>query len=376
MGLTVATADAVSDLPAEQWDQLTAGAFYLCRRWLSFVERDSSAQCRYLTVERDGQLQAGLPLYRVLSEENEFYDPKRLVDGRWQGCYLIAGARRGYVNAVPVSGGLSVPERQRVLSALLSGAEREAAAAASDGALLLYLPGPACDELAHLRPAVAPLLTSMDAHLTLPGSQFGDYLSALRKQARTNARREIAAYRAAPFTTGFERIGDCCDEAALLLMQLQARYGHGGDEGHYRRMLRRHAEALDDLSLVVTARRGGRLAAFALFYLWGNTMYLRLAGFDYPLLADAFEYFNIAFYEPAGWAYEHGFQQLHLGRESYQAKVRRGARLRPMLSIALPPASGRAAESARAWNRYQLEQWRIAMSVTSLSGDEWARWAS
>ena len=52
------------------------------------------------------------------------------------------------------------------------------------------------------------------------------------------------------------------------------------------------------MSLVVTARRGGRLAAFALFYLWRSTMYLRLAGFDYPLLTGAFEYFNVAFYVP------------------------------------------------------------------------------
>jgi hypothetical protein len=216
----------------------------------------------------------------------------------------------------------------------------------------------------------------MDAHLALPGSGFDDYLAALRKQSRTNARREIAAFRAADVVTGLERIGDCCDEAAPLLAQLQARYGHAGPEDHYRRMLRRHAEALDDMSLVVTARRGGRLAAFALFYLWRSTMYLRLAGFDYPLLTGAFEYFNVAFYLPIDWAYAHGFDQLHLGRESFEAKLRRGAKLRPMLSAALPATSVSARESASAWNRVQLTHWQSATSAPSLDGTEWLRWAS
>lgn len=376
MNLSVATVAAISDMPAADWDALTADSLYACHRWLTFVERDTTAHCRYATVERDRQLVAALPLYHVLDEENEFYDPGQLVDGRWQGGYLIAGARRGYVNTFPVSDALSDHERRHVLGALLDEVERESAAAAGDGALLLYMPGRTCDELTRLRPDVAPLFTSMDAHLTLPGSGLGDYLSTLRKQARTNARREIATYRAAGLVTGFERIGDCCDEAAPLLQQLQARYGHGGPEEHYRRMLRRHAGALDDMSLVVTARRGGRLVAFALFYLWGSTMYLRLAGFDYPLLAGAFEYFNVAFYLPIEWAYEHGFRQLHLGRESFDAKLRRGARLRPMLSAALPVTSEGARDSAYAWNRRQLEQWQSATGATYLSGDEWVRWAS
>jgi uncharacterized protein len=374
VNLSVTTVDVISALPEVEWDAVTADSLYTCHRWLSFVERDTSADCRYVAVERDGQLVAALPLYWVFEEENEFYDPKRLVDGRWQGSYLIAGARRGYVNELPGSALLPERERRRVLSVLLGEVERQAEAC--DGVLFLYMPGHTCDELGRLRPAVAPLLTSMDAYLALPGSEFGDYLSVLRKQARTNARREFATYRAAGFATGFERIGDCCDEAAPLLQQLQARYGHGGDEEHYRRMLRRHAEALDDLSLVVTARRAGRLAAFALFYLWGRTMYLRLAGFNYALLADAFEYFNVAFYVPIEWAYVHGYAQLHLGRESFDAKLRRGARLRPMLSAALPPAGEAARQSAYAWNRRLLGQWQAATNMSCLNGAEWARWVS
>lgn len=373
MDLSVTTADAIADVPAGDWDALTEDSLYTCHRWLTFVEQDTTAVHRYVTVEGDGRLMAALPLYEVLTEENAFYDPKRLVDGRWQGGHLIAGARRGFVTSLPVRDTLSGDERHQVLDALLSAVERESAAR-GPGALLLYMPSHTCEELARCRPEVAPLLTSMEARLALPGTGFEDYLASLRKQARTNARREIAVYRGSGLVTGIERIGDCCDEAAPLLRQLQAHYGHAGTDEHYRRMLRRHATALDDMSLVVTARRDGRLVAFALFYLWGTTMYLRLAGFDYARLPGAFEYFNVAFYIPIEWAYDHGFDRIHLGRESFEAKVRRGARLHPALSAALPETTPGARESAREWNRRLLGDWRSSMGTSAVSGDEWTRW--
>lgn len=373
MELSVTTADAIADVPAGDWDALTGDSLYTCHRWLTFVEQDSTAVPRYVTVEGDGRLVAALPLYEVLTEENAFYDPERLVDGRWQGGHLIAGARRGFATTFPVRGTLSGHERHRVLDVLLSAVERESTAR-GPGALLLYMPSHTCEELARCRPEVAPLLTSMEARLTLPGTGFGDYLASLRKQARTNARREIAAFRASGLVTGIERIGDCCDEAAPLLRQLQAHYGHGGTDEHYRRMLRRHAAALDDLSLVVTARRDGRLVAFALFYLRGTTMYLRLAGFDYARLPGVFEYFNVAFYIPIEWAYDHGFDRIHLGRESFEAKVRRGARLHPALSAALPETTPGAQEAAREWNRRLLGDWRSSMGASAVGGDAWTRW--
>lgn len=371
MDLSVGIVNTISDISPKEWDVLSADSLYACHRWLAFVARDPAANCRYVTVRADRQLVAALPCYQVLHEENEFYDPQLLLDGRWPGKYLIAGGRRGYVNTFPVRPTLAGSERGHVLDTLLSEAQRVAGELALDGALLLYLTGGAAAELADLRAGVRPQLTSMDADLTLPGSGFEDYLSALHKQARTNARREIATYRAADLATGFERIGDCYEEAAPLLRQLQARYGHAGADEHYRRMLRRHAEALDDLSLVITARRGGRLTAFALFYLWGDTMYLRLAGFDYPMLADAFEYFNVAFYEPIEWGYRHGYRRIHLGRESYDAKLRRGARLRPMLSAELPVGAGAPAQGG--WNRRQLAAWRLGLPA-ELAGQEWTRW--
>jgi uncharacterized protein len=372
VSLSVNTVNSISDIPAAEWNSLTADTLYNCHRWLAFVERDTNADCRYVTVKRGGELMAAIPVYRVRKEENDFYDPRNLVDGRWGVKHLIVGTRRGYVNTFPINDGLIYDERRRILATLLGEVEREAA---GDGALLLYMPGTTADELASIRPGVAPLLTSMDACLTLRGSGFDDYLSGLHKQARTNVRREIAAYQAADVITGFARIGECCDEAAPLLQQLQERYGHGGDEKAYRRMLRGQAEILDDMSLVITARRGGRLIGFALFYLWGNTMYLRMAGFDYAMLDDAFEYFNLAFYLPIKWAYEHGFSQLHLGRESYDAKVRRGARLRPLLSAGLPAMGGCVSGSERAWNRHQLEQWQSVIGPSRVDGGEWARWA-
>lgn len=375
MDLSVTTVNSITDVSAADWNALTTDSLYTCHRWLAFVEQDTTADQRYVTVEHQGQVVAALPVYQVFAEEGAFYDPKRLVDGRWRSDHLIAGARRGFVTTFPVRDTLPEHERHQVLDALLSGVEHESTARGA-GALFLYMPSHTCEELTRIRPGVVPMLTSMETRLQLPGSGFDDYLATLRKQARTNTRREIADYRKSDLVTGLERIGDCCDEAAPLLRQLQARYGHGGSDEHYRRMLRRHAAVLDDMSLVVTARRNGQLVAFALFYLWGKTMYLRLAGFDYPRLPGAFEYFNVAFYVPIEWAYEHGFDRLHLGRESFEAKVRRGGRLHPSLSAALPEITPDAQETANSWNRRQLAEWRRMMGTSALSGDDWVRWAA
>jgi hypothetical protein len=56
--------------------------------------------------------------------------------------------------------------------------------------------------------------------------------------------------------------------------------------------------------------------------------------------------------------------------------LRRGAKLRPMLSAALPATSAGARESASAWNRVQLTRWQSATSPSGLDGTEWLRWAS
>ena len=62
---------------------------------------------------------------------------------------------------------------------------------------------------------------------------------------------------------------------------------------------------------------------------------MRSAGFDYPRLRDAAEYFNLVIYLPLRRAVEVGARMVHTGIESTHAKALRGAELRPLWMLEL-----------------------------------------
>ena len=70
-------------------------------------------------------------------------------------------------------------------------------------------------------------------------------------------------------------------------------------------------------------------------YAHDGVWYCRAAGFDYDRLTrNDFCYFNAGFYAPLRYALAEGAHRIELSMESYQAKLGRGCRLRP-LSLAL-----------------------------------------
>ena len=379
----VATFD---DLDAAEWDELAAAgaperaSFYLSARWLSFVEQDRSATARYVLIRHRDRLVGALPLYQVHAEENEAYRPERVLDGWGSRTCLLAGPRRGYVNGLLAATDLAPPEQSAVRHGLLAAVdERVRATDGVDAACFLYLDTTAAAALAAAPGCSIPQLVDADAWLPLPGTTFEDYLAGLSAQARTNCRHESRTFAAAGLSLELTSIGQCWAEAGPLLGQVQRRYGHGGSDQAYRAALARHAELLDDLSVVVAARRGGRLVAFALFYQWRDSLNLRMVGFDYDALPGAFEYFTVAFYEPIRYAYANGLRRIQLGRESYQAKVRRGGRLRPLWAVlradpATAPTPGAGAADTRRGNARRLAGLQRQLSPSWLTGAEWTRW--
>lgn len=95
---------------------------------------------------------------------------------------------------------------------------------------------------------------------------------------------------------------------------------------------------------MILCRRQGRLLAFSLFYRWRDSLYGRLAGFDYAATASTDAYFNLAFYIPLPLALDEKLRQIKVGMASWKAKVMRGATLDPGLS---PKPSSRGRATAR-----------------------------
>jgi predicted N-acyltransferase len=333
--------------PAAHWNALSGtDSFYLSHNWLTFAARGTNV--RYLTVSAGGDLLGALPLYPTAGESNDDYRVDHVLGGRFAGLPTLAGTRRGYVNELLLHPALDEQRTDVVLEAMVATIHAENAA-------LLYLTTPAAAALMRVDSGLCPLLLSADTSIPLPDGGFAAYLGGLGARRAYTVRKEMRIFHEAGYETAVVSLGDIWQEAAPLVLNVQHRYGHDESIEECRQSLRAQADALGRHSVVFTARHEGALVALSLGYVWRDTLHARFVGFDYDALRDAREYFSILFYEPLRWATENGLRQLHLGRESYQAKLLRGARARPMWAVAPTPVPDwhrRNSDTLAAWSHW------------------------
>jgi predicted N-acyltransferase len=368
---------SLCDVAAEEWDALAADrSFYLCHSWLSTQDAGGPVDAVYLLARSCGRLVGALPVYEVRNETNPFYLPQRCADGRWQGHYLLAGARRAYTNGLLIADDLTAAQRAEVAHGLLDRLRGQATRAGALGALFLYLTTPAARSLTAAFPGVPVVLTSMEAVLDLPGRDFNDYLQALSGHRRRVIRHEVDVFGRAGLTVAIEPAAEVWEQLPRLLGNLQRRYGSGAPDDHWRQVLRRQAADLADQAVIFTCRRDGVLLGFCLGYAWHGTLYLKLCGFDYPKLSNSYEYFNVTYYAPIRYAYSQGVSRIHYGREAFTAKLIRGARLAPLWSVEIPAPGRPAPRAATEWNRATAARWRAELSHSSreFGGEGWSCW--
>lgn len=363
-GYRVGSVPSLDEIPANRWNALPgAASFYLSHEWLSFVECDRSADPDYLLVSSGEHLVGALPTYAVAVEHNADYQIDRVIGRPVDGSFLLAGTRRGYVNRLMVDA--ATPQQgDDVVALLLDGAARRAGALGLDGTAFLYLDTTAADALRRVDPHLEPLLVDSDTVLDVPGATFDDYVDELGSRRAWSVRREMRDFAAAGYDMSVARLSECWYDAGPLVSQVQFKYGHDDSPDDCRSGLEAQADAMDEYTVVFCARRGTRLVAVSLFYAWRGALYGRVVGFDYGALVSAHEYFTIYFYEPLRYAYRHGYRRLHLGRGSYAAKVRRGAR--PVPSWALLPSGHGPGVDWRAWNRDAVGRWASECQVPTI----------
>ncbi|MGW0736607.1 GNAT family N-acetyltransferase [Streptomyces sp. NPDC002851] len=324
----------IRDIPATAWDTLaTPAGLYLSHQWLAAGQHDPTAQARYAMVHDEGHLIAAAPLYLVDTEPNTLYRVHELIPDRTPARTLLAGARRGYLNAPLLHPRLTPDQRRAALTHLVAAA-RTLATAHQAQPWWLYVTDTAATELAEAcGTGTEPVRLSQDAHIPLPGSTFDDYLAALPSKRRVTIRRERRAFAEAGYELRTLRLSACADTAGALLAQLQERHGHPADPAAMARLLRDQADGMADTGTVHAAYAGDRMVAFSLHYRHAGTVWLRATGYDYAQLRGAHEYFNLVYYLPIEHAYAHGATALHLGMESLRAKTLRGAVTSPLWAI-------------------------------------------
>lgn len=379
--LQMRLAHSLSEIDPAEWDSLaSAGGFYLSHEWLRLVEADKLATAEYLLADDGRRIIAALPVYDVNNEPLGLYQPGRLADGRWPGHYLLAGARRGFINGILAAPDLSIQQRDEAFCLLLAAIGRRVRERGADGAVFLHMTTAAADELLSAdRDGCAqkvPVLTLVDCVINIPGSGMDDYITTIPSPYRRKIRREMRVFGAADYEIAEVRLADCLAEAGSLVCNLQHRYGHMDDDEVWRDELGQMAELLGERGVVFSCRRDGALAGFALGYPYSETLYMRRCGFDYDRLRDAFEYFNLGYYLPLEYAYRQGLKRLHLGPTSHEAKVRRGATLAPLWGVTVCSAAQQDGEAALAWNRKAASEWFTSYGQASatLADPGWARW--
>ncbi|MFC6086181.1 GNAT family N-acetyltransferase [Sphaerisporangium aureirubrum] len=177
-----------------------------------------------------------------------------------------------------------------------------------------------------------------------PGDGFGDYLSALPRKRRTEARREMRRLAEAGVTVRAVQVDRPPADVVDLKCGHSAKYnGAPADPATVRARL----EGLcAGSALLFRAEIAGTLVGYALFIGHAGVWYCVSTAMDYDRPDARHTYFATVFYEPARLAYESGVRRLHYGQGSWRAKTSRGCRAVELPGWVLPLDSRLAAPVA------------------------------
>lgn len=325
----VGTVAGLAEIGEEEWNRLVPDeGFYSSHAWLLTQE---AVRVTYLTVRRDGRLIGGLPLYRFRTSRRAQYAERFGRD-----CDLLfAGPRTGNRTHFLLDPDLPSGERRAVCGVLVAAARDLAVEYGYDGVVFDCLTNEGLRLLCSVAdPAVA--FRTGDAEIDTGGADLDTVLAGLPGATRRKIGREIRRFEEAGWRTGEERMTDCLTESAALLSRTEQKYGHEMAPEYIEEFFALTAKFTDDLSVVFTCRdEAGELLGYTMAFRWRDTLYGRVVGFDYPRLRGSFEYFNLTFYRPISYLHRHGMRRLHLGVLASEAKIRRGAVVRPLWAAAL-----------------------------------------
>jgi hypothetical protein len=376
-------AGSVDTFDQKTWDDVSsASSFYSSPIWLRYLERRDDAVVNYLLARAaDGNVTTVLPTYYFTGPVlNPFYDPEVLLGGvagmTRSRPLLLGGAREGYSTEL-----ISRADRSRKTVVeehvwpLFDDFRRRAADQRATGAML-YL----TDETVEL---LAPRLTADDrlavidasASLRVPAGGCAEYIAQMPQKKRGNINREILRFQELGFSVELASFRDCYGELAALSAAHLSRYGHAQSEEKQVARFSEQAAELGDLARLFVARRNGIIAGFVLFFEWNGVLYSRTIGLDTSVPRRAALYFNLAYYSVLDYAAEAGISMIDYGCDAIEAKVLRGAQLKPLWGLFLDQGPSSDSSVLRAKERQKIAeflQWdeRIVTSTVAAYSTE------
>ncbi|MGK5113670.1 GNAT family N-acetyltransferase [Geodermatophilus sp. CPCC 205506] len=355
---------ALGGLDATAWDRLAAEHFYSSADWLTFCAGHGGGISGAVVSSVDGLPSAAVPVWEPTEPPSPLYRWNDVLSGHRLPTLpergLIVGPRQGYQTHILSASGPVRAEAVAELVSLVQTWPLERCPRGDGSArVAMYVTSADAQALADAGVTHTPVLLEADAWFDLPPGGWDAWLATLPAKRRSNVRNEVGRFQRAGYTVDHLPLAECWAELAPLAASTQAKYGHVAPEAHWRGLLHRHMTGMGRAARVaVCRRRGGDIVGFCLYYIRGNTLFLRWAGFDYDRLDRAAEYFNLVYYSQMARAPELGVRRLHAGVKALEAKVLRGARLRPLWMVDLDPDSGLkgADQAIRQHNRATRER--------------------
>lgn len=364
MTTTTAHPRLLGELGAQAWDRLAGEHFYSTAAWLELCAMHGGGVPGAVVQFANGEPSAAVPYAALSAPPPALYRWNDLLLERGLPALpadgLLVGPRQGYeTNFLVAPGHDRVAAIAQLVLELRERSTDIARGGGGDACVAMYLPTEDVHALRAAGVSSPPVLLEADAWLELPGGGWDAWLGSLPSKRRVNVRREVRAFSEAGFTVVRMALEECHEQLPALVRCTQSKYGDAGETADWLALLRMHVAAMGSAAQVALCLRDdGTLVGFCLYYVWGDTLYLRWAGFDYDRLAGAAEYFNLLYYSQIMVAAQLGVRRLHAGIKSLEAKALRGAQLRPLWLVDLAQDSvlSRHGDEVRAHNRLVHER--------------------
>ncbi|MET8450480.1 GNAT family N-acetyltransferase [Streptomyces sp. NPDC005209] len=325
--------DPLGGVAPAEWDELTGNLLYSSRQWLTLCAQSGSAAAGAVHGKTAEGTLAAAPVTWANDELPPFYRWQTELAARGlpapRETGLLVGARRGHQTHLLTPSGTDRTDAARTVLEALTTLEGVAADAPR---VAMFL---STDDVLALRAAgvpTLPVLLRADAWIPVPEGGWDAWLDSLPSRRRAElVRRETRRFAAAGYEITDAPLSDWTTCVGRLLTNTEARYGHSAEVDGRIAFLRRQAASMGDAARVLLCSPPGEPpVGYCLYYLKGNTLFLRSAGFDYGRLRSVAEYFNLVYYLPVRIAGEAGARWIHAGVEAAEAKALRGAELRPL----------------------------------------------
>jgi len=323
-------------LTPEAWDKLAGPNFYSTSAWLRFCTAETGTPGDAVVAYEGGEPACAVPVrelgglpkwsrYRWNDRLSEFGLPKLAPRG------LLVGAPEGFQTHFLAPAGRRSTARFAKLIDELRQAGDSAGGPGERACVAMFLTTDDVLAARHAGVTAEPVLLDADAWLPVPEGGWPGWLEALPSNRAKTVRKEDRRFQEAGYDIAHVPLAECWERLGTAAAATLRKYGHETTPETELISLGRAVECMGEAARVAVLRLGaGDPLGFCIYYLWGDTAFLRWVGFDYERLVGTAEYFNLVFYSQMKRAPALGVRWIHVGATATATKALRGAQLRPL----------------------------------------------